>query len=45
MGFKGNSLSEILHVLRSSVHYVDYVAQEMQLVNCHDLCDRKAATA
>lgn len=44
MGFKGDFFSEILHVLRSDAHYGEYVQQEMQLVNCNDLRDRKAIT-
>jgi len=44
MGFKGDFFSEILHVLRSDVHYGEYIQQEMQLVNCNDLRDRKAIT-
>ena len=44
LGFKGDFFSEILHVLRSDVHYGEYVQQEMQLVNCKDLRDRKAIT-
>jgi len=42
MGFKGDFFSEILHVLRSDLHYGEYIQQEMQLVNCRDLRDRKA---
>ena len=42
MGFKGDFFSEILHALRSDAHYAEYVSQEMQLVNCNDLRDRKA---
>jgi ATP-dependent Lon protease len=42
MGFKGDFFSEILHVLRSDAHYAEYVSQEMRLVNCDDLRDRKA---
>lgn len=44
MGFKGDFFSEILHVLRSDAHYAEYVSQEMRLVNCDDLRDRKAIT-
>jgi len=44
MGFKGDFFSEILHVLRSDLHYGEYIQQEMQLVNCNDLRDRKAIT-
>ena len=42
MGFKGDFFSEILHVLRRDAHYSEYVTQEMRLVNCNDLRDRKA---
>lgn len=44
MGFKGDFFSEILHALRSDAHYAEYVSQEMLLVNCDDLRDRKAIT-
>ena len=44
MGFKGDFFSEILHVLRNDAHYAEYVSQEMRLVNCDDLRDRKAIT-
>ena len=44
LGFKGDFFSEILHVLRSDMNYGEYVQQEMQLVNCKDLRDRKAIT-
>jgi len=44
MGFKGDFFSEILHVLRSDAHYAEFVSQEMRLVNCDDLRDRKAIT-
>ena len=44
MGFKGDFFSEILHALRSDAHYGEYVSQEMHLVNCNDLRDRKAIT-
>ena len=42
MGFKGDFFSEILHTLRNDAHYAEYVSQEMRLVNCDDLRDRKA---
>ena len=42
MGFKGDFFSEILHVLRRDAHYSEFVTQEMRLVNCNDLRDRKA---
>ena len=44
MGFKGDFFSEILHVLRSDAHYGEYVSQQMHLINCDDLRDRKAIT-
>lgn len=44
MGFKGDFFSEILHALRSDAHYGEYVSQEMRLVHCDDLRDRKAIT-
>jgi ATP-dependent Lon protease len=44
MGFKGDFFSEILHVLRSDAHYGEYVSQQMRLINCDDLRDRKAIT-
>jgi ATP-dependent Lon protease len=42
LGFKGDFFSEILHVMRSDMNYGEYVQQEMRLVNCKDLRDRKA---
>ncbi len=42
LGFKGDFFSEVLHVLRSDALYGEYVSQEMHLVNCNDLRDRKA---
>lgn len=44
MGFKGDFFSEIMHVLRNDAHYAEYVSQEMHLINCNDLRDRKAIT-
>lgn len=44
MGFKGDFFSEILHVLRRDAHYSEFVTQQMHLVNCNDLRDRKAIT-
>lgn len=44
MGFKGDFFSEILHALRSDTHYGEYVSQEMRLLRCDDLRDRKAIT-
>jgi len=42
MGFKGDFFSEILHVLRREAQYGEYVSQNMRLVGCDDLRDRKA---
>ena len=42
MGFKGDFFSEILHVLRREAQYGEYVSQNMSLVGCDDLRDRKA---
>lgn len=44
LGFKGDFFSEILHALRGDAHYAEYVSQEMRLVGCDDLRDRKAIT-
>lgn len=44
MGFKGDFFSEVLHRLRSSVAYTDYVKINMQLEGCNDLRDRNAIT-
>lgn len=44
MGFKGDFFSEILHVLRNDAHFAEFVSQEMRLINCDDLRDRKAIT-
>lgn len=44
MGFKGDFFSEILHVLRREAQYGEYVSQDMRLVDCDDLRDRKAIT-
>ncbi len=44
MGFKGDFFSEILHVLRREAQYGEYVSQNMRLVGCDDLRDRKAIT-
>jgi ATP-dependent Lon protease len=44
LGFKGDFFSEILHVLRSDANYGEFVQQEMQLLDCNDLRDRKAVT-
>jgi len=42
LGFKGDFFSEVLHRLRADVRYADYVSQNLPLVNCDDLRDRKA---
>jgi len=42
LGFKGDFFSEILHVLRREAQYGEYVSQNMRLINCDDLRDRKA---
>ena len=42
MGFKGDFFSEILHVLRREAQCGEYVSQNMRLVSCDDLRDRKA---
>jgi ATP-dependent Lon protease len=42
LGFKGDFFSEILHVLRREAQYGEYVSQNMRLVDCDDLRDRKA---
>lgn len=44
MGFKGDFFSEILHVLRREAQYGEYVSQNMRLVGCDDLRDRKGIT-
>ena len=44
MGFKGDFFSEVLHVLRRDAQYAEYVSQNMHLVDCDDLRDRKAIT-
>lgn len=42
LGFKGDFFSEMLHALRKEALYAEYVSQQMRLVNCNDLRDRKA---
>jgi ATP-dependent Lon protease len=42
LGFKGDFFSEILHVLRRGAQYGEYVSQNMRLIGCDDLRDRKA---
>lgn len=44
LGFKGDFFSEVLHRLRASVRYADYVKLNMQLEGCNDLRDRNAIT-
>ena len=44
MGFKGDFFSEILHILRREAQYAEYVSQNMRLIGCDDLRDRKAIT-
>ena len=44
MGFKGDFFSEVLHRLRGSVRYTDYVKVNMHLEGCNDLRDRNAIT-
>ena len=44
MGFKGDFFSEVLHQLRGSVRYTDYVKVNMHLEGCNDLRDRNAIT-
>ncbi len=42
LGFKGDFFSEVLHALRREAQYDEFVSQEMRLVGCDDLRDRKA---
>lgn len=42
LGFKGDFFSEVLHVMRRMPQYDEYVSQNMVLLNCDDLRDRKA---
>jgi ATP-dependent Lon protease len=42
LGFKGDFFSEFLHVMRRMAQYDEYVSENMILVNCNDLRDRKA---
>jgi ATP-dependent Lon protease len=44
LGFKGDFFSEVLHVMRRIAQYDEYVSENMVLVNCDDLRDRKAIT-
>lgn len=42
LGFKGDFFSEVMHVMRRIAQYDEYVSENMVLVNCNDLRDRKA---
>ena len=42
LGFKGDFFSEVLHVMRRMPQYDEYVSENMVLLNCDDLRDRKA---
>jgi ATP-dependent Lon protease len=42
LGFKGDFFSEVLHVMRRMAQYDEYVSENMVLINCNDLRDRKA---
>jgi ATP-dependent Lon protease len=42
LGFKGDFFSEVLHVMRRIPQYDEYVSENMVLVDCDDLRDRKA---
>lgn len=42
LGFKGDFFSEVLHVMRRMPQYDEYVSENMTLINCNDLRDRKA---
>ncbi len=42
MRFVGDFFSKILHVLRREAQYAEYVSQNIRLVDCDDLHDRKA---
>ena len=44
LGFKGDFFSEVMHVMRRIAQYDEYVSENMTLVNCNDLRDRKAIT-
>jgi ATP-dependent Lon protease len=44
LGFKGDFFSEVMHVMRRIAQYDEYVSENMTLVNCTDLRDRKAIT-
>ena len=40
--FKGDFFSEVLHVMRRVAQYDEFVSENMVLINCDDLRDRKA---
>jgi ATP-dependent Lon protease len=42
LGFKGDFFSEVLHVMRRVAQYDEYISENMILINCNDLRDRKA---
>ena len=42
LGFKGDFFSEVLHVMRRLPQYDEYVSENMVLLDCDDLRDRKA---
>lgn len=42
LGFKGDFFSEVLHVMRRMAQYDEYVSENMMLIDCNDLRDRKA---
>jgi ATP-dependent Lon protease len=42
LGFKGDFFSEVLHVMRRIAQYDEYISENMILINCNDLRDRKA---
>jgi ATP-dependent Lon protease len=42
LGFKGDFFSEVLHVMRRMAQYDEYVSENMVLIDCNDLRDRKA---
>lgn len=42
LGFKGDFFSEVLHVMRRIAQYDEYVSENMILIDCNDLRDRKA---
>lgn len=44
LGFKGDFFSEVLHALHSAAEHGEYVSENIRLINCNDLRDRKAIT-